>query len=98
LLSRVYTADSLRRQDAALIARIVPAGCGLFGVHTRFDAARAAPTPAGLEMTVMAWLGPSTLRCAATVRGHAPGTGPVRLHIVLLRSGGGYLIAQEDAT
>ena len=47
LLARVYQSPSLQSQDAALLARLTPPGCGLIGVRTSFSDVHAAREPTG---------------------------------------------------
>jgi hypothetical protein len=98
LLSTVYTPGPLLAQDSALLTRITPPGCGLQGVHTTYsDVASAVSISAGsLVVTVVARLTPSTLMCHARAAARAPGAGPARLRIELVRVGADYRIARED--
>jgi hypothetical protein len=95
LLERVYSTVSLREQDAELIGRLVPAGCGLMGVHTIYRNVRAESVSAdGAELTASAVLTPSTLRCGTATTASAPGLTSTPMRISLARTGQGYLIAQ----
>jgi hypothetical protein len=93
LLTGVYQSADLRAKDGALIDRIVPAGCGLYGVHTRYSAvAITARAPNQIILTAKAALQPSTLECSGRPSGRAAGTGPVALQIVLVRTSSGFLV------
>lgn len=90
LLRAVYSAESLRRADSALLARIVPAGCGLIGVRTRYrDVHVVARTGDRLTVAATATLEASRLVCAAGEQARAPGTGPTRLRVQLVTGSDG---------
>jgi len=94
-LRAVYASPELAATDAALLHRLVPAGCGLRGVRTRY---RAVSVTAGGEratLVVSATLAASQLVCGDQVRATLPGAGPTRLRIVLARSGSGWRIAGQ---
>jgi hypothetical protein len=93
LLTGVYQSADLRAKDSALIDRIVPGGCGLYGVHTRYSAvAITARAPNQVIVTAKAALQPSTLECSGRPSGRAGGTGLVAFQIVLVRTSSGFLI------
>lgn len=89
LLRRVYGAGPLLAADVALLRRLVPPGCGLDGVRTRYRDVRAEPAGRPIELRVTATLAPSTLRCGGRARGRAPGLGPVVLRLQLVRTRAG---------
>ncbi|MCL2781574.1 MAG: hypothetical protein FWD74_08860 [Actinomycetia bacterium] len=93
LLARVYAPGPLLGQDTALLARLVPSGCGLVGMRTTYSQVEATPGEADTSrVTVTAVLAPSALICAGAQSGTAEGAGPTRLRIDLGRVDGAYLI------
>ncbi len=94
LLARVYVPGPLLAADAALLRRIVPAGCGLSGVRTSYRGVHAAVHGAHVTVTATATLASSRLVCDGQVSGTAPGTGPDRLRVVLARTASGLRIAE----
>jgi hypothetical protein len=101
LLAKVYGTGPLLTQDEALLDRLVPVGCGLLGVRTEYGAVTVVGAAAsGVELTVRATLGPSTVRCGGSSGPSAPGTPPTLLHVVLAHRGADVLITairQEGA-
>jgi hypothetical protein len=95
LLGRVYVHGPLLTADSALLARIVPAGCGLAGVRTRFAHLRVIDRGARALVIAVATLPPSRLVCRWRSRTNAPGAGPSRLRIELIRTGDGVRIGSE---
>jgi hypothetical protein len=94
LLGGVYEPGSLLQQDTALLAKLVPAGCALEGVHTTYGTVSViAGRRDTYEVSVRAALSPSVLVCNGVAKGRAPGSGPTALRIVLVRKGSGYLIS-----
>jgi eukaryotic-like serine/threonine-protein kinase len=93
LLRRVYVAGPLLRRDAALLHRLVPAGCVLTGVRTHYAAIRATAHGNSAVVTALATLQPSRLVCGGRLRDRAPGAGPIRLRVELVRTEGGVRIA-----
>jgi hypothetical protein len=84
LLAAVYPPGSLRDQDTALVRAIVPPGCGLVGVRSRYSAIRVLDrTATSVRIRVRARLEESRLTCAGRAGRQAPGAGPVRLVIEL---------------
>lgn len=100
LLQRVYADSRLLAEDTALLERLVPAGCGLVGVHTTFADLISTPDADGdIVVTAKATLAESTLTCSAAPTGPAtvvPGDGPAMLQIVLVHRGAGYLILRQQ--
>ncbi|MDP9094305.1 MAG: hypothetical protein M3N95_15570, partial [Actinomycetota bacterium] len=93
LLTAVYEPGVLLDEDTALLGRIVPPGCGLEGVHTSYsDVQIAGLSDSEIDVTVLATLSPSVLICNGIAKATATGSGPSALHMVLIRSGGHFLI------
>jgi hypothetical protein len=93
-LDRVYASARLRRQDAAQLRAIVPAGCGLVGVHTRYRHVTVVTRRADrVTLRAQATLPASRLLCSGRPAGQAPAGAPTQLRIVLRRVDGRYLIA-----
>lgn len=93
LLATVYPPGSLLSQDAAMLERLVPSGCRLLGVQTKYDHVRVtARSGHRVHAAVTATLSGSLLACRRGANARAPGFGPVTLHVVLVRHGSGYLI------
>ncbi len=95
LLRRVYRPGPLLTADTALLARLVPTGCGLAGARTRYTSVRVAAKRGRVTVLATATLPPSQLVCGGRVRATAPGAGPSRLRIDLVRTGDGVRIAGE---
>lgn len=95
LLAQVYLPGPLLQADAALLARIVPAGCALLGAHTAYRDIAVSGTEQHPVITTTATLSPSRLMCAGSPAGNAPGVGPTELHIELVRIAAGYRIAAQ---
>ncbi|MEP6599494.1 MAG: serine/threonine-protein kinase [Actinomycetota bacterium] len=96
LLAQVYLPGPLLVQDISLLARAVPAGCSLVGVHTTYAGVRASPGSGGrIVVTTSATLAPSTLVCGGVRSGSGAAAGPARLRIELARNGEGYRIASQ---
>ena len=94
LLARVYRAGPLRAADAATLARLVPRGCGLYGVRTDYTEVRITARRTGrIVLSLKATLSPSVLKCAGTPMARAPGSGPTALQVVLQAVDGRYLLA-----
>jgi hypothetical protein len=97
LLAQVYGASALLARDRALLLSIVPSGCGLHGVRTRFASVLAHRTGSRWRVRARLSVARSTLVCSGTRSGTAPGTAPALMDIVLVRHGSGYLIFSEHA-
>jgi hypothetical protein len=96
MLASVYASHALLARDRAQLLAIVPSGCGLHGVHTRFgQVAVVSRSQSGAQVQVAAAVAPSHLVCDGTRSGRAPGTGVVTLRMTLVRHDGRYLIAAE---
>jgi serine/threonine protein kinase len=94
LLAQIYVPGALLSQDRALLERVVPAGCGLVGVRTTYEHIQVTAHGAGrVRSAVSATLADSVLICGDTAKGRAPGSGPTKLNVVLMRRGSDYLIA-----
>lgn len=93
-LRNVYASVALLARDQALLTAIVPPGCGLLGVHTRFrDPVVLALSRSTVRLRVRAQLDPSRLVCGGTVTGRAPAGRPTTVLVTLVRRRSGYLIA-----
>lgn len=94
LLAQVYASAQLQSQDAAQIARLVPAGCGLLGVQTTYRDVRLVSAASSAEVIVQAsaQLAPSQLRCGAQPSAPTAGVAATPLRIGLVHRGGNYLI------
>jgi hypothetical protein len=95
LLGQVYVPGPLLDADAALIERIVPAGCGLVGARTHYGHVRGAVRGASVHVTATATLPPTRLMCHGRTAGTARPVGPTTLHVTLRRTPGGLRIANE---
>jgi hypothetical protein len=95
LLQRVYQPGPLLRSDVSTLLRIVPAGCRLTGLRSRFADAVVHPGAAGVAVTVTATLTRSRLVCGERLRGTAAGSAPARLRFVLARTSAGVRIVAE---
>lgn len=95
LLGRVYVHGRLLAADTALLARIVPPGCVLRGVHTRYSGVHAARRGPRVVVEATATLTASRLSCHGVPREGAPGVPATRLRLVLVPSGDGTRIAGE---
>jgi eukaryotic-like serine/threonine-protein kinase len=97
LLAQVYLPGPLLQADAALLARIVPSGCGLVGAHTTYRDIAVGGTEDHPVITTTATLSPSRLMCAGSQAASAPGVGPTGLRIELVHTAAGYRIAAQRA-
>lgn len=95
LLRAVYASAALRRQDERTLDRLVPPGCALTGVRTRYADVHAKRVDDGILVAARAALQPSTLRCGGRARGVAPATTAVALRILLVRTRAGPRIQRE---
>jgi hypothetical protein len=96
LLAGVYASSALLARDRALLTSIVPRGCGLRGVHTRFShLVVTARTADRIRVRVQVALGPSTLVCGDTPSGRAAGAPVTTLQIELVHRGSAYRIAAQ---
>lgn len=94
LLRRVYLPGGLLRADVGLLARLVPVGCRLLGVRTRYTALDVHRHGSRSTVSALATLGASRLICGRQLRGRAAGARS-RLRIVLVRTAAGTRIAHE---
>ncbi|HEY2298767.1 MAG TPA: protein kinase [Jatrophihabitans sp.] len=94
-LRGVYASPTLLARDRALLISIVPRGCGLYGVRSRFAAIRVTRRGARLRVRTVVTVHPSDLRCGGTRAGRAGGTQPVTTTLDLVRTDDGYRIAAE---
>ena len=95
LLDQVYARGDLLRSDAALLTRLVPSGCGLRGVRTRYDHAVMRRAGARVRITVRAVLHPSRLVCGGRTLRRAAGRAATTLDIVVVRTVAGPRIAAQ---
>lgn len=96
LLAQVYRSAVLLEQDAELVRRLVPPGCGLFGLRTSFrEVTVASSAGARIEVRAQVTLAPSALVCRGRTQARTPALGPTTLHIVLMRDRDGYHIAGQ---
>jgi hypothetical protein len=95
LLGRVYVRGPLLTADSAQLARIVPAGCGLAGVRTRFAHLRVIDGGGRAVVIAVATLPSSRLVCRGHSPASAPGAGPTKLRIELIRTAAGVRISSE---
>lgn len=93
LLADVYVPGALRRADAVALLRLVPAGCGLYGVRTTYSAVRATLSGTRTVLIATARLPVTRLTCHGKVRATARGTPPTALRLELVRTGAGPRIA-----
>jgi hypothetical protein len=97
-LAGVYSGATLRRQDAATLRRLVPAGCALTGLHSTYSRARVtSQEPARAEVTVLARLPRTELVCGSRPAIVLPGAGPSWLRVTLVRTAVGIRIAAQSA-
>jgi protein kinase-like protein len=96
LLRQVYVPGPLLTQDSALLRRVVPTGCELIGVRTRYSALRVTSAKGRLVLAATATLAPSTLTCNSAVAGRAAGEPPTRLRIEVVPTAEGYRIAGQQ--
>ncbi len=95
LLSRVYLSGPLLRADAALLARLVPQGCGLTGARTRYAQVRAEQHGARTVVVVRASLPAAALICAGRLRAVTSAVGPATLRLELVATARGPRIATQ---
>jgi hypothetical protein len=96
LLAHVYAAPELLDQDTRQLNALVPVGCQLVGLHTRYDqVAVLAQTPGRLEMRAVATLSAAEVRCSGLARVHTAPAGPSVLTLVLTADAGGYRISSQ---
>jgi hypothetical protein len=97
LLHNVYDSADLERADAAMLARLVPVGCALFGLNTSFsDISVLAYSPRSMTVQASTALSPTTLVCAGAVTGRSAASGPRRMVVVLNRVGGRLEVGSES--
>jgi serine/threonine protein kinase len=96
-LASIYASPALLARDQALLTSIVPTGCGLHGVHTRFSGLVVTErTVDRIRLEVREALDRSTLVCAGTPSGQAGATRAMTLRMDLVRSGATYRIAAQE--
>ncbi len=96
LLRQVYRSADLLTQDTAQLARWVPVGCRLTGLHTSYRQPRVLFEGAGqLRVQVTASLAAGSLNCPGRPSSRTPPVGPVELALTLHSDGAGYRIDAE---
>jgi hypothetical protein len=86
LLRSVYLPGPLLRADTAQLTRLVPAGCGLAGAHTRFTRVQVADHGSWAVIHAVARVPPSDLRCSGATTEHDAATRPQALRVTLVRT------------
>jgi len=96
MLSKVYLPGSLLEQDIATMRRLVPDGCGLYGVHTTYTQPRSSATAeGGVSVVVTATLTPSQLRCPGRPPQQVAGHSSVQLRMGLVSDGVRYRLSEQ---
>jgi eukaryotic-like serine/threonine-protein kinase len=96
ILKQVYVAGPLLAQDVQTMARAVPPGCALVGLHTRYVNVKSAASSGGrVVISAVAMLSPATLICGGARTATSPGRGPTPLRIELVTTDGGYRISSQ---
>jgi hypothetical protein len=86
-LGQVYGSARLLQQDRDQLLRLVPAGCGLLGVSTRYaEPVHLIVEQNRTEATVSATLRTTVLRCPGQQDRQLPAVGSTRIQLVLARS------------
>jgi hypothetical protein len=98
LLGAVYGSATLLARDRAQLLSIVPTGCGLQSVRTRFSRLVVISAATGrARLRVQMTTEPSRLVCSGAASGASPGARPAVLELELVRSSGSYRIAAASA-
>jgi hypothetical protein len=95
LLHRIYLPGPLLRADTAQLTRLVPAGCGLVGAHTRYTSVRVAAHGDRAVVTATAALPITRVVCSGQVSERARSVPPTRLRLELARTRAGVRIARQ---
>jgi hypothetical protein len=95
VLRSVYASSDLLRADSRTLTHLVPPGCRLVGARTAFSHVVARARGPATVFSVRAALRPSTLRCPGRADRAVPGTAPVPLRVVLVRTRHGPRISRE---
>jgi hypothetical protein len=96
LLADVYASPALLARDRALLLSIVPPGCGLRGVHTRFSGIVVAHRSAErVRVRLRQAVTRSTLVCGGASSGVAAGSPSAGMEVDLVREGTRYRIASQ---
>ena len=96
LLDSVYASPALVAQDVAQLNARVPTDCQLVGLVTSYrDITTIAQSPTRIELTAIASLAPTELRCHGASRSRSAAAGPTKLRLVLTATGtdGSFAIA-----
>lgn len=94
LLGRVYPAGRLRTADADLLRRLVPSGCRLPGVSTRFSHVRVAPQARRAVITARSGIPATRLRCPGRDARRVAAVPPAAVRITLVSTPAGVRIAE----
>jgi hypothetical protein len=86
------------RADAAQLARLVPAGCGLTGARTRYSGLHVTRRADRIAVTATASLAASHLVCGGRVTGAAARAGPATLRLELAETADGPRIAVQQVS
>lgn len=102
LLNGVYGVPGLLEQDTQQLTELVPPGCGVTGLRTRYRVLSASRSPTAtsadaLHVSVTASLGAGSVVCGGSVHGRTRAAGPVRLRLVIEGGRAGYRIVSERA-
>jgi hypothetical protein len=96
-LRAVYASAGLLAKDRASLTAIVPPGCGLLGVHTRFtDVVVVARSRDAMTLRLHAQIESSRLVCSGTLTGRAPAGPDTVVRMYLVSAGGRYRIAEWE--
>jgi hypothetical protein len=96
LLSEVYASARLLQRDRAQLRALVPTGCALRGLHSRFRSIRVVErTAQAVSVQARVLVAASRLTCAGMSSARVPAGTPAALRMTLVRRGGRYLIAAE---
>ena len=96
LLTRVYSSPLLLARDRGTLLRLVPPGCALTGLHSRFAAVSADRDGALTRVRARVAVQAATLVCRGRPAVRAAPLRPTALRIVLRRTSAGYRIAAEQ--
>jgi eukaryotic-like serine/threonine-protein kinase len=95
LLAKVYSSPALVAADTKLLETIIPPGCRLVGVRTRYSDVQVTQRDDRAVVLADATLTPSRLRCPGRPDRIAPGAGPTPLRFELRHDKQGVRIVAE---